>query len=211
MIASTLIVIAKAPVAGRSKTRLSPPCTPQQAAKLAAAALADTLAAVAATPRVMRRVLVLDGLPGDWLPGGFDVLAQRGDGLDERLAAAFGDVGEPAFLIGMDTPQVTPALLRRGLDALHGHPSALGPARDGGYWGIGLRAPDARAFTGVPMSEDDTCRHQRRRLDELGLRCATLPELRDVDRIGDARAVAALAPHTRFAHALASIDPAVAA
>lgn len=62
--APALAVIAKAPVAGRVKTRLCPPCTPQQAAALAGAALQDTLAAVAATP-AHRRVLVLDGEPDD--------------------------------------------------------------------------------------------------------------------------------------------------
>ena len=104
---TAIAVIAKAPVAGRSKTRLTPPCTPEQAAALASAALADTLAAVAATPGA-RRVLVLDGAPGPWLRPGFEVLAQRGAGLAERLAAAFADIGEPALVVGMDTPQLTP-------------------------------------------------------------------------------------------------------
>jgi glycosyltransferase A (GT-A) superfamily protein (DUF2064 family) len=99
-----LLVIAKAPEPGRSKTRLCPPCSPEQAAALAEAALTDTLRAVAATP-ADERVLVLDGTPGDWLPEGFRVVPQRGDGLDERLAAAFADAGGPALLIGMDTPQ----------------------------------------------------------------------------------------------------------
>src|SRR5205807_5507305 len=88
----TIIVLAKAPVPGRVKTRLCPPCDPAQAARLAEAALVDTLRAVAA-PRWDRRVLVLDGTPGPWLPGRFEVLPQRGDGLDERLAHAFTDVG----------------------------------------------------------------------------------------------------------------------
>ena len=114
-----LVVIAKAPVAGRSKTRLTPPCTPDEAALLARAALQDTLDAVAATPAA-RRVCVLEGEPGDWLPEGFEVIAQRGDGLDERLAHAFADVGEPAVLIGMDTPQVTPELLALACERLAG-------------------------------------------------------------------------------------------
>ncbi|HEV2820151.1 MAG TPA: DUF2064 domain-containing protein, partial [Solirubrobacteraceae bacterium] len=102
--APALAVIAKAPVAGRVKTRLCPPCTPQQAAALAAAALSDTLAAVAATP-THRRVLVLEGERGDWVPEGFEVIPQRGDGLAERLADAFATIGEPTLLVGMDTPQ----------------------------------------------------------------------------------------------------------
>ena len=199
---TSLIVIAKAPRAGRSKTRLCPPCTPRQAATLARAALVDTLDAVRATPAA-RHVLVLDGEPGDWLPPGFEVLPQRGAGLDERLAHAFADVGGPALLIGMDTPQGTPRDLGTGLGRLAGADAVLGPAPDGGYWAIGLREPDPEVFLGVPMSTPRTCRAQRTRLAGLGLRVAELPALRDVDLIADARAVAALAPRGRFARALA--------
>jgi len=201
---AALMVLAKAPRPGRSKTRLCPPCTPRDAAALARAALADTLDAVLATPAA-RRVLVLDGPVGDWLAPGVEVVAQRGAGLDERLAHAFADVGGPALLVGMDTPQVTRGDLARGLERLAapGVDAVLGPATDGGYWAIGLREAQPRAFLGVPMSTARTGRAQHERLRQLGLRVALLPALRDVDRIADARAVAALAPAGRFARALA--------
>jgi glycosyltransferase A (GT-A) superfamily protein (DUF2064 family) len=201
----TLAVIAKAPVAGRVKTRLTPPCTPEQAAALAEAALRDTLDAVRATPAA-RRVVVLDGEPGPWLPDGFDVIPQRGDGLDERLAAAFDDVGGPTFLIGMDTPQVTPALLLGGLRALDAAPSSLGLSTDGGYWGIGFAVPDAGALVGVPMSADDTGAVQRARLLQRGLDPARLPSLTDVDDIATAGLVAGQIPGSHFAAALADVD-----
>jgi rSAM/selenodomain-associated transferase 1 len=205
-VSHALVVIAKAPVPGRSKTRLSPPCTPAQAAALAEAALADTLQAVAAAPAA-RRVVVLDGAPGDWLPVGFEVIAQHGDGLDERVAHAFADVGGPALLVGMDTPQVTPELLAAGARALaaDGTDAVLGLAADGGYWAIGLRRADRALFVGVPMSDGATGAAQRERLDAAGLRVAALPELRDVDTIADAEAVAALAPDGRFARTLTAI------
>ena len=102
-----IAVIAKEPVPGRVKTRLCPPFSPAQAAELAEAALRDTLRTVRATAAA-RHVLVLDGRPGPWVPAGFDVLAQRGDGLGSRLAAAFTDCvaacDEPVVLVGMDTP-----------------------------------------------------------------------------------------------------------
>jgi glycosyltransferase A (GT-A) superfamily protein (DUF2064 family) len=188
------------------KTRLTPPCTPEQAARLAAAALRDTLAAALRTRRPGRRVLVLDGAPGDWVPHGFTVLPQRGDGLAARLAAAFRDAAGPAFLIGMDTPQVTPAMLDAGLAAVDDGDAAIGAALDGGYWGIGLRRPDPDAFRGVPMSAANTGAVQAARLAALDLRTAVLPSLRDVDTIEDARAVAADAPHSHFAAALAAIE-----
>ena len=202
---TALIVIAKAPVAGRVKTRLTPPFTPEQAAGLAAAALVDTLAAGLRARRAARRVLVLEGAAGTWVPAGFDVLPQRGDGLAERLAAAFDDVGGPAFLVGMDTPQVTPALLDAGLAALDRADAAFGAALDGGYWGIGLSRPDPAVFRGVPMSAADTGARQRARLAELGLRTVDLPPLCDVDTADDARAVAAAAPRSRFAATLGEV------
>jgi len=201
-----LLVIAKAPVAGRSKTRLCPPLTPTEAAAVAEAALVDTLAAVAATP-ASRRVLVLDGVPGPWLERGFEVVPQRGDGLAARLGAAFADVGEPALLVGMDTPQLTPALLEAALARLAapGTDAVLGPAPDGGYWAIGLRAPDPEVFAGVPMSSAGTAAAQRERLAQLGLTVGELEALRDVDTFADARAVAAQAPGTRFAAAVGAL------
>jgi rSAM/selenodomain-associated transferase 1 len=205
-----LAVIAKAPVPGRSTTRLCPPLSLAQAAVVAEAALSDTLAVVA-TASASRRVLVLDGEPGPWLPRGFEVIPQRGRELDERLAAAFADLGGPALIIGMDTPQVTPAELEAGLRLLCRTPAVLGPARDGGYWAIGLRAPDPRALLGVPMSTAGTLAAQRERLRALGHRWAELRELRDVDTLADAVDVARAAPETRFAGALAASGAARAA
>jgi glycosyltransferase A (GT-A) superfamily protein (DUF2064 family) len=193
--AITLLVIAKQPVPGRVKTRLVPPCTYEQAAALAEAALADTLHTAAMVP-AGRRVLVLDGEPGPWLPDGFDVVPQCGGPLDERLAAAFAAVSGPALLIGMDTPQVTPDLLTADWDAAD---AVFGPARDGGFWALGLRVPDPALLRGVPMSTSETGAVQRARLLAAGLRVTDLPQLRDVDTAADAVAVARQAPRTRFA------------
>lgn len=202
----TLLVIAKEPRPGLSKTRLSPPCSPEEAAGLAEAALRDTLESVAAVPAA-RRVLVLEGRPGPWLPAGYEVVPQRAGGLDERLAGAFAAATGPAFLVGMDTPQVTPALIEASASALAGPEvdAVLGRAEDGGYWAIGLVRPDERAFRGVPMSVETTGEAQRARLDELGLRTEELPVLRDVDFFEDARAVASEAPDSRFARAVGAV------
>ena len=201
---AALVVVAKAPVAGQSKTRLCPPLDPQQAATLAEAALADTLQAVAWTPGAARRVLVLDGEPGPWLPDGFELIAQRGSGFAERLAYAVQDVGEALLMVGMDTPQLTRAQLAGALERLD-EPAVdalLGPTPDGGYWAIGLSAPDPSVFDDVPMSTPQTGAVQRARLHALGLRTARLETLRDVDTFEDAIAVATLAPWTRFAATL---------
>ncbi|RSS68928.1 DUF2064 domain-containing protein [Streptomyces sp. WAC06614] len=194
---STLLVIAKEPVPGRVKTRLTPPFTPAEAAALAEACLVDTFRAVAAAP-AERRVLALAGEPGPWLPPGVEVVPQRGGGLDERLAAALADCTGPTLLIGMDTPQVTPQLLASALDFGH-YDAWLGLAEDGGFWALGLAEPDPDLVRGVPMSVARTGAVQGERLRAAGLRTGRLPVLRDVDTADDARAVAARAPHGRFA------------
>lgn len=190
---TTLLVIAKEPRPGRVKTRLTPPFTPEEAAALAEASLADTLDVVARTP-ARRRVLVLEGTPGPWLPPGFEVVRQCGGGLDERLAAAFAGCDGPALLIGMDTPQVTEELLTVDFADCDAY---FGPAEDGGFWALGLAAPDPSLLRGVPMSTPGTGAAQRARL--TGLRVRELPLLRDVDTAYDAELVAKEAPEGRFA------------
>jgi uncharacterized protein len=177
MTAATIIVIAKSPVAGRVKTRLCPPCTPAEAAHIAAAALADTLAVVAETPATAH-VLALDGRPGPWVPDGFVIVPQVSV---EQLVSAGEVLNRPQF------------------DAV------IAPARDGGWWAIGLRRADPRVFVGVPMSTADTCRDQLARLDLLGYRTAILDTLRDVDTFADVVDVARTVPGSRFAAAVTDL------
>lgn len=203
---TTIMVIAKSPLPGRVKTRLHPPCTLLEAAWIAEAALADTLRTVAAVS-VGRRVVVLEGPPGSWLPDGFVVIPQRGDGLDERMAHAFEGVRGSTLLIGMDTPQVSSVTLQAAIELL-GEPkcdSVLGLAADGGWWAIGLRRPDPRVFLGVPMSTPHTGRAQVERLERLGYRWSALPGLRDVDRFDDALAVARDVPESAFAREVSMV------
>ena len=198
-----LLVITKAPVPGRSKTRLSPPCTPEQAAAIAAAAVGDTLDVVRATP-VQRRVVALDGDPGDLDLSACVVVPQVDGDLGTRLAHAFADAmgapdGDlPTLLIGMDTPQVTTELLAGALAALvdAGPGTAvLGTAPDGGWWALGLHsALAALVLPRVQMSRDDTAVRTRAALEHAGLTVVDLPQLTDVDHFADALSVAAECP-----------------
>lgn len=186
--------MAKAPVPGRAKTRLCPPCTPHEAARVAEAALADTLEAVRRCG-ADRRILALDGEPGPWLPAGFEVVAQRGGGLGQRLDAAWHDAGGGGFQIGMDTPQLTAADLDHALARLDRpgrDPAVLGPARDGGWWGLGMGRHHPDVFAGVPMSTPGTGSAQRRRLEALGMDVELLAEHRDIDIVDDLLAVSDL-------------------
>jgi len=98
----------------------------------------------------------------------------------------------------MDTPQVTPALLADCLDRLvdAGPGTAvLGTAPDGGWWALGLHAPEgAKVLPGVRMSREDTAVRTRAALERAGLTVLDLPQLTDVDHFPDAVAVAALCP-----------------
>jgi rSAM/selenodomain-associated transferase 1 len=206
--------MAKTPVAGRVKTRLCPPLHPVEAARLARAALADTMAAALGS-RARRRVLSLDGPPGPWIPRGIDVMAQRVGSFGERLAGAVEDAwataAYPVLVVGMDTPQVDAVELDRAAAPLLGGgvDAVLGPAEDGGYWVIGCRRPQPGMFDEVPMSTAWTGQAQFDRLAALGLRCTRVASARDVDTIEDAEAVAAGAPDTRFAAVLRALRPRV--
>ena len=200
-------MLAKEPIAGLVKTRLCPPCSPVEAAKLAEAALADTLDAAQASGAV-RVLLALDGRPGAWCPPGVAVVGQGHGALDRRLAHAWSHATGrgPALLVGMDTPQVSAADLDRSMAALvDDHVDAvLGPATDGGWWALGMRRPQPEAVLGVPTSRPDTGVRQAARLAALGLRTRALDPQTDIDTWPDAVAVALQAPATRLAAAVRS-------
>ena len=200
MAPDVVVVLAKSPVAGRVKTRLQPTFSGAEAAALAAAAIRDTLDAVAKLA-ARRIVLAWDGPHATWFSSELCVVPQRGSRLDERLEHVFEDVyaTEPAreasvLLVGMDTPQLT----ARDLDVVWDGDAVLGPSWDGGYWAIGFRRHIPGAIVGVPMSTARTGALQRNRLEGLGLRVGMLPVMRDVDEAEDAAAVARTAPDTRF-------------
>ena len=202
---STLVVIAKECLPGRVKTRLTPALSAESAAEVAAASLQATLEAAARVP-ADRHLLFLDGRP----PAGcaFEVLQQPGGTLDVRLAALFDAVDDRTLLIGMDTPQVDPAVLTGVLEDGSGADAWFGPATDGGFWALGLDAPTGALIAGLPMSTPWTGAAQRARLVAAGLRIRDLPRLTDVDTVATARAVAALLPGSRFAELVAGRDAA---
>lgn len=157
---TTLLVIAKEPLPGRVKTRLTPPFSPVEAARLAEAALADTLRTVRVLPAA-RRAVVLDGSPGPWLPSGIEVVAQGAGGLDERLAAAFGACSGPTLLIGMDTPRSPRPIWRPRSPAPPGTAATPGsvPPRtaDSGRWAWRCRTPDSCAAYRCPCRRRVPC------------------------------------------------------
>lgn len=204
------LVLAKAPVAGEVKTRLGARLGMEVAARLASAALLDTLAAC--TDAFEECHLALDGdldeaydaaLLRDRLRG-WAIHPQRGSTLGARLAAAHADAAGPGATvqIGMDTPQVTTAHLHAVRDAAAGGDAVLGPATDGGWWVLALADPGAAAaLADVPMSRADTCSRTREALVRAGQTVRLAAELTDVDEVADARLVAAGLADGHFARA----------
>ena len=210
-----LLVVAKAPVPGLAKTRLTPPATPEQAAGIAAAALLDTLDAVRHTPGAVPVVAMTGDLAlacraeEVWhAMRSMTVIGQRGVDFADRLANAHADAshrcpGLPIVQIGMDTPQVTPDLLYNTAMLLTTAPVVLGPAMDGGWWALALRDPArASVLRWVPMSQPDT---GEKTLAALGSDSVPGTVLSDVDTIDDAVRVAGEIPESRFAAAVASV------
>lgn len=213
---AALLVVAKAPVPGLAKTRLAASIGPGPAADLAAAALIDTLVAMRDAD-VSARIVALTGDLGrarraeeiEDLLAGFVVIAQHGDALGERLAAAHRDAAVlapgPLLQIGMDTPQVTAELLttaanelaRPGVDAL------FGPASDGGWWALGLAEPHRASFlAGIVMSRPDTGTRTLAGLQTISPMVSELATLTDVDTIEDVVTVASeLGPGSHFRRA----------
>jgi uncharacterized protein len=206
----TVLVVAKAPEPGRAKTRLAATVGDRVAADIAAAALLDTLDAVAAAPVAARVVAFtgdLDAAAGAAeirrRLGPFTVIPQRGDDFADRLANAHADSadGYPVLQIGMDTPQVTAGLLTDCARQLLGAPAVLGLAYDGGWWVLGVGAPTmAECLRTVPMSQPDTGELTLQALRDNGIEVTRVQRLADIDVVDDIAAVReACGPASRFA------------
>jgi uncharacterized protein len=205
----TLLVVAKAPEPGRAKTRLAASVGDRVAAEIAAAALLDTLDAVATTPSASRVVALTGNL--DAAVGGveirerlesFTVIEQRGDDFADRLANAHADSadGSPVLQIGMDTPQVTADLLTGCARRLLGVPAVLGLACDGGWWVLGVQTPAmAECLRTVSMSRPQTGQLTLKALRDKGIAVTTVEQLADFDVVDDVAGVRdACAPGSRF-------------
>ncbi|WP_167109503.1 DUF2064 domain-containing protein [Mycobacterium sp. DL592] len=208
----TALVVAKAPVPGLAKTRLAATLGDEAAAEIAAAALLDTLDAVADTPVASRVVAMTGELDRACRQAeirerlrAFTVIDQRGDDFAERLANAHADAaaGRPVLQIGMDTPQVSAELLTSCARTLLATPALLGMARDGGWWILGVsEARTAECLREVPMSQADTGAVTLAALRHTVQNVSLVEELHDVDTVDDIPTVRAACRSTsRFAHA----------
>lgn len=224
--ACALAMMIKAPRPGLSKTRLSPPLTPAEAAGISECFLRDTAANIGAvvsrdparaagvavyTPVGMERAF--DGL----LPDGFSLAPQRGELFGNRLIFAAEDLFSLGFgsvcLIDSDSPTLPAGALLAAVEALAepGERAVLGASEDGGYYLIGMKAPHRRLFEDIDWSTERVAAQTRVRATELGLDLVELPIWYDVDDAATLRslceellgntasrgAIGFPAPHTR--------------
>lgn len=207
----TVLIMAKAPIPGRVKTRLRPAFTDDEASELAAAALTDTVAAAfRCTDRV---VVALERWGSRAVPaeiGDAAVIDQQGGGLGERLDNALARQWEVSpgrqLVIGMDTPQVTPELLLAVADlAEHPPECGIGLASDGGFWALAFAGPPVPVLSKVPMSRPETGALTVSALRSAGCQVREGPQLADVDDATAAARVASIAPATVFARTYCEI------
>lgn len=184
-----LMVVAKQPAAGQTKTRLCPPLTGETAAALYECFLRDTLELMRATPDVSRAIVYLPQDADDYfrqLAPDFTLMLQVGANLGERLhqalTTALTQGASAAVIMDSDSPTLPVACLCEAFAHLQeGADVVLGPCDDGGYYLIGLRQPQPRLLHEVPMSTPTVLCDTLAIAAELGLRVALLPTWYDVD------------------------------
>ena len=210
---NALLVVGKRPAPGRTKTRLVPPLTPQQAAGLYECFLRDTLDLIRRVPNVQPAVAYLPAEEESYfarLAPDFERLLQEGDSLGARLDAAltcYLNRGyQQVVIMNSDGPTLPPAHLTAAFDRLAGGADVvLGPCDDGGYYLIGVKRPVPRLLREVRMSTPNVTADTLKLAAEEGLSVALLPVWYDVDdaatmlRLADelAKAPAEVARHTR--------------
>lgn len=187
-----LAIMTKAPRAGEVKTRLTPPLTAVEAAALNVSFLRDMAAAILAAGSGARGIGCYT--PADAaasyqeiLPGEFQLIAQRGSNLGERLIFAAQDLFAVGFssvcLIGSDSPAVPAATFAEAVRilSLPGDCLVLGPSEDGGYYLVGLKKMHRRIFEEISWSTGSVLEQTLERAAELTLRVHLLPLGYDVD------------------------------
>jgi rSAM/selenodomain-associated transferase 1 len=189
-------VMAKAPGFAPVKSRLQPPLTAEEARALATAFLLDRLDAVAG---LAGAAAVLAFAPSEAaaalrmvMPPGVRLLAQRGDGLGERLTHVFDDLlaeHDVVLVLDADSPTLPMTWVAEGLAMLVAQACdvVIGPSEDGGYWSIGLRTRCPALFTDVPWSTERVLEMTLARADMARLRVALLPRWFDIDTEADLR------------------------
>jgi rSAM/selenodomain-associated transferase 1 len=194
-VSRALVVVAKRPSVGKTKTRLSPPLSGSEAAALYRCLLLDTLDLMSQVPGVQPIIAYLPQDAGaffrDIAPPGFDLLPQRGDDLGQRLDNVLRRCLElgysQAVVMNSDGPTLPAAYLQKAFVQLDDSAVdvVLGPSEDGGYYLIGLKSPCSALFEGIVMSTSTVAQETLHRAGQISLKVSCLPRWHDVDTLTD--------------------------
>lgn len=180
-------IFVKTPVPGAVKTRLVPPLSPEDACALYRGFLADLFRRIHRLKGIRFTVFHAgDDLPAlkPLVPDGWELVPQEGDDLGARLTSASAHLlkgGGRAIIIGSDSPDLPIQYIRRAFQRLKHKDAALGPATDGGYYLVGLRAPAPGVFAGVSWGGETVLRETVDNIRNSGLSLHVLPVWYDVD------------------------------
>jgi len=186
-------IICKTPLAGHSKTRLSPPLRPEDCAGLSACFIRDlslTIDALTASGDVTGYAVYTpvgsESMLRALLPPDFRLLSQCDGDLGARLRTAINALLQAghrgAILVNSDSPTLPLSILRDAVNAVRqGDNVVLGAALDGGYTLVGLSRPHDRIFADIPWSTPQVYRLTLERAREIGLPVANVPQWYDID------------------------------
>lgn len=201
--ANALVLMARAPLAGKVKTRLVPPFSPEEAAGLYRCLLVDLLESVKSFRHADLFVAFSPAetapLFQELVPPAFVLFPQRGGDLGDRMHNVFVDLASKAYksivLIGSDLPVFPSHFLEEAFAVLEkpGRDLVLGPSRDGGYYLIGMNRPIRQIFEDIPWGEEEVFIATAQRARRLGLSPSFLPQWFDIDRPEDMSYLASLA------------------
>jgi rSAM/selenodomain-associated transferase 1 len=181
--------MAKHPVAGQTKTRLSPPLSPHQAATLYECFLQDTLDLMRRLPGTRPVIVYWPAMAKAYfvqLAPDFELLLQEGPDLGSRLDNALTHYFDRGFqkvvIMNSDSPTLPAAYLESAFALLTDNTDVvLGPSDDGGYYLIGLKCPAPRLLREVRMSTPNVAADTLALAAAEGLRVKLLPAWYDVD------------------------------
>ncbi len=189
-----LAIMAKAPVPGKVKTRLSPPLTAEQAAHLNRCFLMDTTANISALASTYRCTGVISYTPvgaehlfDGLLPEDFRLVPQRGNGFGERLQATAQDLFSCGFgsicLVDSDSPTLPAEAFLTAVETLEkpGDRVVVGPSHDGGYYLIGMKRLHPELFADIAWSTETVFEETVAAIQRIGVELVTLPLWYDVD------------------------------
>lgn len=186
-----LMIFVKNPELGRVKTRLAREIGDEKALKVYLRLRKMTIETASRVQNTDLQVWYSeysetdDGID----PDRFSKKVQSGRDLGERMKHAFQDLFDHGFrkgvIIGSDCPDLTHDLIEKAFKLLDDHPLVIGPARDGGYYLLGIREMHEELFDAIPWSTDQVLELTLSRAKELGLSAGLLETLSDLDTLED--------------------------